>query len=90
VPDTADEPGSCEDMPGAQARKVSSMLESIARRYPEGSEEYRAIEEAARAFVFLNEHKMLGAAYDKYRRAAGKPLTVAQQDALRSMGIEPD
>jgi len=74
----------------SEIQRLSAALESIARQYPENSDEYQAIQEAALAYLFLMGHESLNAAYQEYRSKTEKPLTKAQKAHLRSMGIEPD
>jgi hypothetical protein len=71
----------------AEIRRVCSILESVAKSFPRGSAQRKAIREAAEAYVFLQLHRNLKAAYDKFRRKCQTGLTVAQKQAIREMGI---
>jgi hypothetical protein len=66
------------------------ILESIANSYDKDSVQFKAIEEAAQAFIFLNLHKDLSNAYEKFRMQSDKELSDAQKQNLRDMGIEPE
>jgi hypothetical protein len=65
------------------------LLESIANAFDKTSVQYKAIEEAAQAFIFLNMHKELKKAYEKFRMQSDKELSKAQKKNLRDMGIKP-
>jgi hypothetical protein len=65
------------------------ILESIANAFDKNSVQYKAIEEAAQAFIFLNMHKELKKSYEKFRLQSDKELTKSQKKHLRDMGIEP-
>ena len=65
------------------------ILESIANSFDKDSVQYKAIEEAAQAFMFLNMHKDLKEAYEQFRMQSDKELSEAQKQNLRDMGIEP-
>lgn len=79
---------SYKEFPEEEIKRVSSILESIARQYAQDSEEYHALEEAAHAFLFLVQHESLKASYKRYRMKIGKPLTKAHKAHLKSLGIE--
>ncbi len=66
------------------------ILESIANSYDKDSVQYKALEEAAQAFIFLNLHKELKTAYEKFRMQSDKGLSEAQKRHLREMGIKPE
>jgi hypothetical protein len=73
-----------------QWEDVTKILESIANSFDKNSVQYKAIEEAARAFLFLNMHNDLKNAYEKYRVASDKELSEFENQHLRDMGIDPD
>ncbi|MGA2261770.1 MAG: hypothetical protein ABSH28_10065 [Acidobacteriota bacterium] len=81
---------SYKEFPEEETKRVSSILESIARRYAQDSDEYHALEETAHAFMFLVRHESLKASYIAYRMKIGKPLTQAHKAHLKSLGIESD
>jgi hypothetical protein len=66
------------------------ILESIANSYDKNSVQYKALEEAAQAFMFLNLHKELKSAYEKFRMQSDKELGEAQKQHLREMGVQPE
>jgi hypothetical protein len=66
------------------------IMESIANSYDKDSVQFKALEEAAQAFIFLNLHKELKNAYEKFRMQSDKELSEAQKQHLRDMGIEPE
>jgi hypothetical protein len=65
------------------------ILESIVASYPVRSRERKAIREAAEALIFLTQHQQLKASYLAFRRVTNRRLTAAQEEILRSIGIEP-
>ena len=67
----------------------SRILESIANSFDKNSVQYKAIEEAALALAFLNMHKDLKKAYEKFRKGNDLELSEIQKQHLRDMGIEP-
>jgi hypothetical protein len=69
--------------------KISKTLESIAKKYPKRSSEYKAIAQAADAFVWVSQHKELGKKYRAFLRVSKKGLTASQKRHLRQMGIHP-
>ena len=68
---------------------VCSVLESVAKAYPEDSKEAEAIQEAAEAYVFLQLHLQLRSSYEAFRQAGLTGLTEEQKQHLRDMGIQP-
>jgi hypothetical protein len=66
------------------------ILESIANSYDKDSVQFKAVEEAAQAFVFLNLHKELKNAFEKFRMQSDKELSESQKQHLREMGIKPE
>jgi hypothetical protein len=75
--------------PAVNLEEICSTLQRIAMQFKPETDEYRAIEEAAHAFLFLTTHENLKIAYEKYRKRCGKPLSRSQKAELRGMGIEP-
>ena len=67
----------------------STILESIANSFDKDSVQYKAIEEAALALAFLNMHKDLKKAYEKFRMGNDQDLSELQKQHLRDMGIDP-
>ncbi len=65
------------------------ILESIANAFDKDSVQYKAIEEAAHALMFLNMHDDLKKAYEQFRMQFDKELSEDQKQHLRDMGIEP-
>ena len=65
------------------------ILESIANVFDKNSVQYKAIEEAAQALIFLNLHQELKKSYEKFRMQSDKELTKSQKKHLRDMGIKP-
>jgi hypothetical protein len=66
------------------------ILESVANSFDKNSVQYKAMEEAAQALLFLNMHKDLKIAYEKYRMRSGQELSDYEKHHLRDMGIDPD
>jgi hypothetical protein len=73
-----------------QMEDTLKILESIANSFDKNSVQYKAMEEAAQAFLFLNMHKDLKTAYEKFRMGSGKELSEYEKQHLRDMGIDPD
>jgi hypothetical protein len=67
---------------------VCSVLESVAKSFPEGSKEAKAIEEAAHAYIFVQLHLQLRRSYEAYRRAQLSGLTNHEEQHLRDMGVD--
>ncbi len=65
------------------------ILESIANAFDKNSVQYKAIEDAAQAFIYLNMHKDLKKSYEKFRMQSDKELSKSQKKHLKDMGIEP-
>jgi hypothetical protein len=87
-------PKSRKPVSGAEAmdreiRATSKILESVARNYPRGSAERSAIREAAAAFIYLRLHEGLKQSYEAFQRSCAKPLTRAQRQVLKRMGVAP-
>lgn len=70
-----------------EIRETCKVLESVARSYPRGSAERGAIKEAADAFIYLRLHQALKQSYEAFQRSCAKPLTKAQRQVLRRMGV---
>ncbi len=68
---------------------VSKTLESIAKSFSKDSMHYKALEEAAWAFVFVNMEADIAPKYRKFRSECGKELSENQKQYLRQIGIEP-
>jgi hypothetical protein len=51
------------------------ILESIANSYDKDSIQFKTLEEAAQAFIFINLHKELKNAYEKFRTETDKELS---------------
>lgn len=65
------------------------VLGDIAKHFPPGGRETKALERAAEAllFVFADENRQR---YLKFLQAREEPLTPAQLSYLRTIGIDPD
>jgi hypothetical protein len=70
--------------------RVCEILATIAKTFPEDSEQVKAIKEAAEAYIFLQLHLKLRNAYEAYRQMSLDVLTDEQEQHLREMGIDPD
>ena len=70
-----------------EIRATCKVLESVAKSYPRGSAEHRAIREAADGFIYLRLHEGLKQSYEAFRRSCTKPLTKAQQQVLKRAGV---
>jgi len=81
------DPNACDA--DAEIRRVCSLLENIARQYPDGSPESDAIADAAHAFILVRQHKSLARAYRELRAAQNGELTDDMLAKLRSVGIDP-
>jgi hypothetical protein len=68
---------------------VSKVLESIAKSFPQDSEQYQALKEAAWAFLYVNTHNDLKERFKEFCSLSNKELSEAQKQHLRRMGIEP-
>lgn len=65
------------------------ILESVVNSFDKDSVQYIAIEEAARALIFLNMHEDLKKAYEQYRMHCDEELSDTHKQHLRDMGIAP-
>ncbi|HWE37298.1 MAG TPA: hypothetical protein VG406_12090 [Isosphaeraceae bacterium] len=70
--------------------KVCAILESVASNYAPESEEARAIQAAAEAYIYVQLHVGLNQAYQRFKRMGLDGLTDVQSQILRDMGIEPE
>jgi len=69
--------------------RQAAILEKIANKYPETSEEYGAVRQAAIALWYaLSQQQGDFLKYEEKWNRGG--LTPEQQSHLRSMGIDPD
>jgi hypothetical protein len=71
-----------------EVRETCKILESVAKRYPPGSAEHEAIRRAAEAFIYLRLHESLKSSYEAFRQSSTKPLTKAQRQTLKEMGVK--
>jgi hypothetical protein len=65
------------------------ILESISNSFDKDSVQYKAIEEAAQALIFMHMHKDLKKAFEQYRMRCDEELLEVQKQHLRDMGNEP-
>lgn len=80
-------PASDAEIMDKEIRATCKVLESVAKGYPRGSAERKAIREAAEAFIYLRLHEGLKKSYRAYRRSCAKPLTEAQKQVLKRAGV---
>lgn len=73
----------------AEIRRVSSILETVAREYPDGSPESNAIADAAQAYIIVQQHKSLAMAYRRLKDGKNGELINEAIAKLRSVGINP-
>jgi len=71
-----------------EIRATCKVLASVAKNYPPGSAEKKAIREAVDAFVYLRLHEGLKKSYEAFQRSCTKPLTKTQRQLLKKMGVE--
>lgn len=76
--------------PNQDFESLSPILKKVAKSFPAGSTEEKAIKTAAHALWFLQSHNELKALFSSHLAKAGKPLSKSQREALRDMGIDPD
>ena len=79
-----------QDSSETEIRRVCAILESISKAYPAGSEEAKAIRDAALAYIVVHQHDALKTRYKSLRLALGGDLTAEMKANLRRHGIEPD
>ena len=72
-----------------KVRATCKILEAVAKNYPRGSAERGAIREAADAFIYVRLREGLQQSYEAFQRNCTKPLTKAQRQVLKNMGIAP-
>jgi hypothetical protein len=68
---------------------VSKTLESITKSFSKDSVQYKALEEAAWAFVFVNMDADVTPKFMKFRSDSSKELSESQKQHLCQMGIQP-
>ena len=73
-----------------EIERVCSVLEKLARKRAPGSEEEKAIRDAALAYQLVWQHHVLKSNYLRLRDSFGGQLTDAMKANLRRHGIEPD
>ena len=66
-----------------------TVLSSISNSFDKSSAQYEALEEAAQALLFVNLHRDMKAAYEKFRLETDKEISEEDKQQLRDMGIEP-
>lgn len=69
-------------------RATWDILESIAKNYPDTSEEHEAVSQAAYAFLYLHSRKSLMQSYKSFLKNSSKPLTKTQRRTLKSFGVK--
>lgn len=73
-----------------EMERVCSILESIAKNYPESSDESLAIRDATMAYVTVFRHQTLEKSYRNLVDIYNGELPEHLKEDLRSRGIEPD
>jgi hypothetical protein len=68
--------------------KILNTLNGIARNYTEDSAEYRAIQHAAQALLFVRM-KDIAEKFLHFTEELGKELSAEQKAHLQSLGIDP-
>lgn len=66
---------------------ICSTLETIAKSYSKRSKEYKAIEEATFAIIFLEQHKMLKTAYTRFLKNNNRQLTPQEKKIFKDSGV---
>jgi hypothetical protein len=82
-----------DEMPMAvndEIERVCSVLEKLARTCAPGSEEEKAIRDAALAYQIVWQHRVLKRNYLRLRDSFGGELTYEMKADLRRNGIDPD
>lgn len=82
-----------DEMPMAvngEIERVCSVLEKLARKCAPGSEEEKAVRDAALAYQVVWQHGLLKRNYLRLRDSFGGQLTDEMKADLRRHGIEPD
>jgi hypothetical protein len=67
----------------AEIDRVCSLLETISKQYADGSPEYRALEDAALAFMAVRQHQAASRAYQRLKAAFNGKLTEEAMARLR-------
>jgi len=67
--------------------KSLEVLEKIASEFPKGSDEYAAMELAAKAMHYVR-HEDVGRRFQAFLKDSDAELTAEQKENLRRMGIE--
>jgi hypothetical protein len=67
--------------------KSLEVLEKIASEFPEGSDEYAAMELAAKAMHYVR-HEDVGRRFQAFLKDFDAELTAEQKENLRRMGID--
>ncbi len=70
-----------------EIRETCKMLTRVAKSYPRGSAERRAIRAAADAYLYLRSHEGLVKSYRAYQRSSNQPLAKTQKQALKRAGV---
>ena len=70
-----------------ECEKSLEVLEKIASEFPKGSDEYTAIELAAKAMHYVR-HEDVGRRFQAFLKESDAELTAEQKENLRRMGIE--
>jgi len=70
--------------------RVCALLESIAANYPENSPESHALQDAANAYILVQQRQSLQHAFQKLKAARNGQLTDEMITDLRQHGIDPD
>lgn len=86
MPDSPDSDANATD---TEIRRVCSILEIVAKQYPDDSPESAAIADAAQAFILVRQHESLSSAYRKLKSAHNGELSDEIIANLRSHGIDP-
>jgi hypothetical protein len=73
-----------------EIRRVCSILESIAKNYTPCSDEAAALEDAALAYIAVQQQANLEKQYSRLRLACGGNIPGEMKARLWRHGIEPD
>ena len=68
---------------------VFKTLEAVSQKYPESSDEHKAIEIAAKALGFAFTEQLQNS-FKSFLENICRPLTEKERDHLKSMNIDPD
>ncbi len=69
---------------------LSPILKKVAKSFPTGSREEKAIKTAANALWFLQSHNKLKVLFSSHLIKAGKALSKSELKHLHDMGIDTD